>query len=58
MPTYFIVSDDNTTFLELSNDSPWGPWFNINQAISGTTISHRTEASPGGFGFDVTLLKQ
>ncbi len=58
MPAYFVVNEDNTAFLELSNDSPWGPWFNINQAISGSTISHKVESSPGGFGFEVILIKQ
>lgn len=61
MPTYFIVSDDNTTFMDIDNNSPWGPWFVTENAISGTTISHRVNVDPPpglGFGFDVTLLKQ
>ncbi|PCH76605.1 MAG: hypothetical protein COB98_05770 [Flavobacteriaceae bacterium] len=58
LKTYFYINPDNTTYTALWSDSPWGPWGIVNTNITGTTLSHKVEASPGGFGFNVTLIKQ
>lgn len=57
LKTYFYVSDDNTTYTNLGNTSPWGPWQVLNPGISGGTIlTHTVEQD--GFSFDVKLVKQ
>lgn len=56
LKTYFYISDDNTSYTNMENTSPWGPWQILNTSISGTTLSHTVEQ--GGFSFDVKLIKQ
>jgi len=58
LKTYFYINADNITYTALWTNSPWGPWGVVNSNISGSTLSHRVEVAPGGFGFDVILIKQ
>ncbi|MFV0565283.1 MAG: immunoglobulin-like domain-containing protein [Flavobacteriaceae bacterium] len=56
LQTFFYVSTDNTTYTNMENTSPWGPWNLLNATLDGTTFSHAVEQ--GGFSFGVTLTKQ